>query len=84
MALRLFGGVISVSHLNDEGSAMPAFMFEKIPPPVGRTPASPAANEKPRGTVAQMLERFVEMRIRRKSKAGTAASERRELPHEDI
>jgi hypothetical protein len=31
-----------------------------------------------------MLERFVEMRIRRKSKAGTAASERRELPHEDI
>jgi hypothetical protein len=77
-------GAISVSLLKDDGSAMPAFTFEKIPPPARRKAAAPAANEKPRRVVTRMLERFVEIRVRRKLNSDTDVGERREPSHDDI
>ncbi len=64
---------------------MPAFTFEKISPPARRKPAAPTVNDKPRGAVVQLLDRFSEVRIWRrlnsgKLNAGTPASERREPP----
>jgi hypothetical protein len=49
---------------------MPAFMFEKISPPAGlgqisRAPIPPVANKKQRGVIVQMLDRFVEARVKR-------------------
>jgi hypothetical protein len=43
---------------------MPAFSFEKISPPVRRGPLPPIA-KKQRGVIVQMLDRFVEARVRR-------------------
>jgi hypothetical protein len=43
---------------------MPAFSFEKISPPVRRGPI-PSIETKPRGVIVQVLERFVEARVRR-------------------
>jgi hypothetical protein len=47
---------------------MPAFTFEKISPPVHRASMAPTA-KKPsrqhRGVIAQMLDRFVEARVKR-------------------
>ncbi|MGV7214294.1 hypothetical protein [Bradyrhizobium sp. UFLA05-112] len=43
---------------------MPAFMFEKISPPVRRGP-SPPEPEKPRGVIYQMIDRFAERRAKR-------------------
>jgi hypothetical protein len=50
---------------------MPAFTFEKISPPAPRGPIPPVAVastsvvRKPRGVIVQMLDRFVEARVRR-------------------
>ena len=54
---------------------MPAFMFEKILPPAGlgqtglgqisRASIPPIANKKQRGVIVQMLDRFVEARVKR-------------------
>ncbi|MBR1191494.1 hypothetical protein JQ634_30175 [Bradyrhizobium sp. AUGA SZCCT0240] len=44
---------------------MPAFMFEKISPPVRRGPAPPVANKKQRGVIVQMLDRFALARVKR-------------------
>jgi hypothetical protein len=44
---------------------MPAFTFEKISPPVHRNPPPVAAPEKPRGIIVQILDRFVEVRVKR-------------------
>ena len=44
---------------------MPAFTFEKISPPVRRGPIPPIANKKQRGVIVQMLDRFVEARVKR-------------------
>ena len=44
---------------------MPAFMFEKISPPERRGPIAPVANKKQRGVIVQMLDRFVEARVKR-------------------
>ena len=47
---------------------MPAFTFEKISPPVHRGPATPIASKQPkrhRGVIVQMLDRFVEARVKR-------------------
>ena len=44
---------------------MPAFTFEKISPPAGRAPIPPIANKKQRGVIVQMLDRFVEARVKR-------------------
>lgn len=58
---------------------MPAFTFEKISPPAGRTsgsaPASvpPVANKKQRGVLVQVLDRLAEARVQRALKKGVAA-----------
>lgn len=44
---------------------MPAFSFEKISPPVRGGPIPPIANKKQRGVIVQILDRFVEARIKR-------------------
>ena len=48
---------------------MPAFTFEKISPPVHSGPIPPIANKKQRGVIVQMLDRFVEARVKRAVKA---------------
>ena len=45
---------------------MPAFSFEKISPPAPRAPvAAPSVIKKQPGVIVQMLDRFVEARVRR-------------------
>ena len=46
------------------GCTMPAFSFEKISPPVRRGPIPPIA-KKQRGIIVQILDRFVEARVKR-------------------
>jgi hypothetical protein len=43
---------------------MPAFTFEKISPPTRRGPV-PAIVKKQRGVIVQILDRFVEARVKR-------------------
>ena len=43
---------------------MPAFSFEKISPPVGRGPI-PSIETKQRGVIVQIIDRFVEARVKR-------------------
>jgi hypothetical protein len=43
---------------------MPAFTFEKIPPPDRRGPI-PSIETKQRGVIVQILDRFVEARVKR-------------------
>ena len=43
---------------------MPAFTFEKISPPTRRGPLPPIA-KKQRGVIVQVLNRFVEARVKR-------------------
>jgi hypothetical protein len=43
---------------------MPAFTFEKISPPIRRGPV-PAIAKKQRGVIVQILDRFVEARVKR-------------------
>jgi hypothetical protein len=43
---------------------MPAFSFEKISPPVRRGPV-PVIAKKQRGVIVQILDRFVETRVKR-------------------
>jgi hypothetical protein len=43
---------------------MPVFTFEKISPPVPRGQIPPTA-KKQRGVIVQILDRFVEARVRR-------------------
>jgi hypothetical protein len=43
---------------------MPAFTFEKISPPVRRGPLAPIV-KKQRGVIVQILDRFVEARVKR-------------------
>ncbi len=43
---------------------MPVFSFEKIsPPPPHASPDAPA--QKPKGVIVQMIDRFVEARVKR-------------------
>jgi hypothetical protein len=53
---------------------VPAFSFEKISPPVRRGPIAPIET-KQRGIIVQILDRFVEARMKRALKAekGVAA-----------
>jgi len=48
---------------------MPAFTFEKISPPVHGGPIAPIANKKQRGVIVQLLDRFVEARVKRSLRA---------------
>ena len=43
---------------------MPAFTFEKISPPIRRGPIPPIA-KKQRGVIVQILDSFVEARVKR-------------------
>jgi hypothetical protein len=43
---------------------MPAFTFEKISPPTTRGPVAPIVR-KQRGVIVQILDRFVEARVKR-------------------
>jgi hypothetical protein len=46
---------------------MPAFTFEKISPPVRRGPL-PSIVKKQRGLIVQILDSFVEARVRKNSR----------------
>ena len=52
---------------------MPAFMFEKISPPVRRGPAPPGADTKQRGVIVQIVDRFVEARVKRRLRKESSA-----------
>jgi hypothetical protein len=61
---------------------MPAFTFEKISPEkispqVNRAPIA-AVEKKPRGVISQVLDRFVEMRVRRTLRRDKGIITRRE------
>ena len=43
---------------------MPAFTFEKISPPTTRGPVAPIGRKR-RGVIVQILDRFVEARVKR-------------------
>ena len=43
---------------------MPSFTFEKISPPIRRGPIAPIV-QKQRGVIVQILDRFVEARVKR-------------------
>jgi hypothetical protein len=58
---------------------MPVFTFEKISPPVRRGQLPPIA-KKQRGSIVQILGRFVEARIRRTSLKGKGAARRQQKP----
>jgi hypothetical protein len=58
---------------------MPAFSFEKISPPVRRGPISPIET-KQRGVIVQILDRFVQARVKRALKEGKGVIARREPP----
>jgi len=55
---------------------MPAFTFEKIPPPARRGPIPPIVR-KQRGVIVQILDRFVEARVRRRLRGEKAVIVRR-------
>jgi len=55
---------------------MPVFTFEKISPPVVRRgPGSPVV-KKQRGVIVQILDRFVEARVKRTMREEEAATAR--------
>ena len=78
-----------MSQLNDEGKHMPAFTFEKISPPAPRgsippvTAASTSVVRKQRGVIVQMLDRFVEARVRRTLREEKGVIARREPKPQD-
>ncbi len=61
---------------------MPAFTFEKISPPGSRSPVAPAADpvaaRKHRGVIFQIVDRFVETRIKRSFREEQGVIVRRE------
>jgi hypothetical protein len=63
---------------------MPAFTFEKISPPIRRGPLPPIA-KKQRGVIVQILDRFVEARIKRsmREEKGDIASRQNRPPDEE-
>jgi hypothetical protein len=44
---------------------MPAFTFEKISPPVHHTPPPATPPQKPRGIIVQIMDRLVEVRVKK-------------------
>ena len=48
---------------------MPAFSFEKISPPASRGPIAPIVVKK-RGVIVQILDRFVDARVKRTEAKG--------------
>jgi hypothetical protein len=61
---------------------MPTFTFEKISPPIRRGPIPPIA-KKQRGVIVQILDRFVEARVRKSLREeGDVAAPRQPKPPE--
>jgi hypothetical protein len=60
---------------------MPAFTFEKISPPTRRGPIPPIV-KKQRGVIVQILDRFVEARVKRalRGDKGVIARRQQKLP----
>jgi hypothetical protein len=60
---------------------MPAFTFEKISPPIRRGPIPPIV-KKQRGVIVQILDRFVEARVKRtlREEKGIIARRQRKPP----
>ena len=58
---------------------MPAFTFEKISPPVRRGPI-PSIENKQRGVIVQILDRFVEARVKRTMREEKGVIARRQKP----
>jgi hypothetical protein len=60
---------------------MPAFTFEKLSPPLRRGPIPPIA-KKQRGVIVQILDRFVEARVKRalREEEGVIARRQRKPP----
>jgi hypothetical protein len=54
---------------------MPVFTFEKISPPVRRGPI-PSIAKKQRGVIVQILDRFVEARVKRTLREKTRREEK--------
>jgi hypothetical protein len=61
---------------------MPVFTFEKISPPIRRGPV-PAIEKKQRGVIVQILDRFVETRVKRTLRKDKAVIARREQKSQD-
>jgi hypothetical protein len=55
---------------------MPAFTFEKISPPVRRGPI-PSVARKQRGVIVQILDRFVDARVKREEKGVIARNQKK-------
>jgi hypothetical protein len=58
---------------------MPAFMFEKIPPPARHGPLPPTA-KKQRGVIVHLLDRFVGVRVKRSAIEEKAVVARKQKP----
>ena len=63
--------------LNAEGNHMPAFTFEKISPPAHRGPV-PKIEKKQRGVITQILDRFVEARMKHTADKAVSTARRDE------
>jgi hypothetical protein len=61
---------------------MPSFTFEKISPPIPRGPV-PAIEKKQRGVIVQILDRFVEARVKRTLRKEKAVIARRQQKPSD-
>jgi hypothetical protein len=59
------------------GYTMAAFTFEKISPPVRRGPIAPIV-KKQRGVIVQILDRFVEARVKRSTREEKGVIARRQ------
>jgi hypothetical protein len=61
---------------------MPSFTFERISPPVRRGPLPPIVKRQ-RGVIVQILDRFVEARVKRGLREEKGAVARREQKSSD-
>jgi hypothetical protein len=59
------GNASERSNSTTRGDRMPAFTFEKISPPVRSSPIAPI-EKKQHSVIVQILDRFVEARVKRK------------------
>ena len=56
--------ILEVFRLNDEGTTVPAFSFEKIPAPPRIEPIASADDAKRRGRFARLVDRLAGLRMR--------------------
>jgi hypothetical protein len=61
---------------------MPSFTFEKLSQPIRRGPV-PAIEKKQRGVIVQLLDRFVEARVKRMRRGESGVAARREQKSSD-